>query len=218
MKALVIGATGATGKDLVKQLCQDSDFDEIDIFVRRRSDFHHEKVKAHLVDFDHPEEWKHLVKGDVAFSCLGTTLKSAGSKENQKIIDYDYQFNFAKAAKENNVQDYILVSAYGASPDSKIFYSRIKGELEEAVKNLKFEKTTIFKPGMLERKNTDRNGEVFGLKIIKFFNKLGLFKSQQPLPTEVLAKAMIVASKIKSNSFSEVKLHNIFSFAEKKTQ
>ena len=217
MKALVIGATGATGKDLVNQLCQDSDFDEIDIFVRRRSDFHHEKVKAHLVDFDHPEEWKHLVKGDVAFSCLGTTLKSAGSKENQKVIDYDYQFNFAKAAKENNVQDYILVSAYGASPDSKIFYSRIKGELEEAVKNLKFEKTTIFKPGMLERKNTDRNGEVFGLKIIKFLNKFGLFKSQKPLPTEVLAKAMIVASKIKSNSFSEVKLHNIFSFAEKKT-
>jgi uncharacterized protein YbjT (DUF2867 family) len=218
MKALVIGATGATGKDLVKQLCQDSDFDEIDIFVRRRSDFHHEKVKAHLVDFDHPEEWKHLVKGDVAFSCLGTTLKSAGSKENQKVIDYDYQFNFAKAAKENNVQDYILVSAYGASPDSKIFYSRIKGELEEAVKNLKFEKTTIFKPGMLERKNTDRNGEVFGLKIIKFLNKFGLFKSQQPLPTSILAKAMIVASKIKSNSFSEIKLHSIFSFAEKKTQ
>lgn len=218
MKALVIGATGATGKDLVKQLCQDSDFDEIDIFVRRRSDFHHEKVKAHLVDFDHPEEWKHLVKGDVAFSCLGTTLKSAGSKENQKVIDYDYQFNFAKAARENNVQDYILVSAYGASPDSKIFYSRIKGELEEAVKNLKFEKTTIFKPGMLERKNTDRNGEVFGLKIIKFLNKFGLFKSQKPLPTEVLAKAMIVASKIKSNSFSEIKLHSIFSFAEKKTQ
>lgn len=218
MKALVIGATGATGKDLVKQLCQDSDFDEIDIFVRRRSDFHNEKVKAHLVDFDHPEEWKHLVKGDVAFSCLGTTLKSAGSKENQKVIDYDYQFNFAKAAKENNVQDYILVSAYGASPDSKIFYSRIKGELEEAVKNLKFEKTTIFKPGMLERKNTDRNGEVFGLKIIKFLNKFGLLKSQKPLPTSVLAKAMIVASKIKSNSFSEIKLHSIFSFAEKKTQ
>ena len=218
MKALVIGATGATGKDLVKQLCQDSDFDEIDIFVRRRSDFHHEKVKAHNVDFDHPEEWKHLVKGDVAFSCLGTTMKSAVSKENQKIIDYDYQFNFAKAAKENNVQDYILVSAYGASPDSKIFYSRIKGELEETVKNLKFEKTTIFKPGMLERKNTDRNGEVFGLKIIKFLNKFGLFKSQKPLPTSVLAKAMIVASKIKSNSFSEIKLHSIFSFAEKKTQ
>lgn len=218
MKALVIGATGATGKDLLDMLCQDPDFEQIDIFVRRRSDFHHEKIKAHIVDFDHPEEWKHLVKGDVAFSCLGTTLKSAGSKENQKIVDYDYQFNFAKAAKENLVEDYILVSAYGANPDSKIFYSRIKGELEEAVKTLKFPKTTIFKPGMLERKNSDRGGEITGLKVLKCLNKFGLFKSHQPLPTEVLAKAMVVASKIKSNSFAEIKLHNIFSFAEKKTE
>lgn len=215
MVALVIGATGATGKDLVDQLCKDSDFDEINIFVRRRSDFHHEKVKAHLVDFDQPEEWNHLVKGDVAFSCLGTTLKSAGSQQNQRKIDFEYQYQFAKAAKENNVEDYILVSAYGASPDSKIFYSRLKGELEEAVKKLKFEKTCIFKPGMLERKNTDRNGEVFGLKIIKFLNNFGLFKSQQPLPTSVLAKAMINASKIKSKGFSEIKLHSIFGFAEK---
>jgi uncharacterized protein YbjT (DUF2867 family) len=215
MKALVIGATGATGKDLVDQLSQDPEFDQIDIFVRRRSDFHNEKIKAHIVDFDRPEEWKHLVIGDVAFACLGTTLKTAGSKDNQWKIDYDYQYNFAKAAKENEVGDFVLVSAYGANPSSNIFYSRMKGELEEAIKNLKFEKLTIFKPGMLERKNSDRNGEVFGLKALKFINKLGLFTSQQPLPTEILAKAMINASKIKSNSFSEISLHSIFSFAEK---
>lgn len=216
MKALVIGATGATGTDLVDQLCEDPDFDQVDIFVRTRSDFHHEKVKSHIVDFDHPNEWKHLVKGDVAYSCLGTTLKSAGSKENQKVIDFDYQLEFAKSARENDVEDFILVSAYGANPNSKIFYSRIKGELEVAVRNLNFSKTTIFQPGMLERKNSDRNSEVISLKIIKFLNQLGLFKSQQPLPTAVLAKAMIKASKIKSSGFSEIKLHSIFSFAEKK--
>ena len=215
MKALVIGATGATGKDLVDQLSQDPEFEQIDIFVRRRSDFHNDKITAHIVDFDRPEEWQHLVKGDVAFACLGTTLKSAGSKDNQWKIDYDYQYNFAKVAKENQVEDFVLVSSYGANPDSKIFYSRMKGELEEAIKNLKFEKTTFFKPGMLERKNSDRNGEILGLKALKFVNKLGLFKSQQPLPTWVLAKAMINASKIKSKSFSEVSLHSIFSFAEK---
>ena len=215
MKALVIGATGATGKDLVDQLSQDPEFEQIDIFVRHRSDFHNDKITAHIVDFDRPEEWKHLVKGDVAFACLGTTLKSAGSKNNQWKIDYDYQYNFAKVAKENQVEDFVLVSSYGANPDSKIFYSRMKGELEEAIKNLKFEKTTFFKPGMLERKNSDRNGEILGLKALKFVNKLGLFKSQQPLPTLVLAKAMINASKIKSKSFSEVSLHSIFSFAEK---
>ncbi len=217
MKALVIGATGATGTDLVHQLCEDPDFDEIDIFVRRRSDFHNSKVKAHIVDFDRPEEWQHLVKGDVAFSCLGTTLKSAGSKTNQKIIDFDYQLNFAKAARENGVEDYILVSAYGASADSKIFYSRIKGELEVAVKNLNFPKTTIFQPGMLERKDSDRKAELVGLKALQVLNRIGIFKKHQPLPTAVLAKAMIVASKIKSNSFSEIKLHTIFSFADKKS-
>ncbi len=216
MKALVIGATGATGKDLVHQLCEDPDFDQVDIFVRRRSDFHHPKLKAHIIDFDRPEEWKNLVQGDVAFSCLGTTLKSAGSKANQKVIDYDYQFNFAKAARENGVEDYILVSSYGANPASKIFYSKMKGELEVAVRNLNFPKTTIFQPGMLERKDSERNAELLGLKALHFFNRVGLFKEHQPLPTAVLAKAMILASKIKSNSFSEIKLHNIFSFAAKK--
>ncbi|WP_312900806.1 NAD(P)H-binding protein [Chryseobacterium taichungense] len=218
MKALVIGATGATGKDLVNQLLQDKDFEEVSIFVRKPVDIQNEKLKVHVVNFDNPEEWKSKVKGDVVFSCLGTTLKEAGSKEAQKKVDFDYQYEFAKAAKENNVDDYILVSAYGANPKSKIFYSKMKGELEEAVKKLHFEKITIFKPGMLERKDSDRTGEVLGSRIIKFANKLGLLESQKPLPTDVLAKAMINSSKIKSNGYSSIKLGNIFCFAEKITQ
>ncbi|SEM84274.1 NAD(P)H-binding [Chryseobacterium taichungense] len=218
MKALVIGATGATGKDLVNQLLQDKDFEEVSIFVRKPVDIHNEKLKVHVVNFENPEEWKSKVQGDVAFSCLGTTLKAAGSKEAQKKVDFDYQYEFAKAAKENNVTDYILVSAYGANPKSKIFYSKMKGELEEAVKKLHFEKITIFKPGMLERKDSDRTGEVLGSRIIKFANKLGLLESQKPLPTDILAKAMINSSKIKSNGYSSIKLGNIFCFAEKITQ
>lgn len=215
MKALVIGATGATGKDLVNQLLTDKDFEEITIFVRKPVAIQNDKLKIQVVNFDHPEEWKDKVQGDVAFSCLGTTLKAAGSKEAQRKVDFDYQYDFAKAAKENNVEDYILVSAYGANPKSKIFYSRMKGELEEAVKKLHFEKITIFKPGMLERKDSDRTGEVLGSRIIKFANKLGLLESQKPLPTNVLAKAMINSSKIKSNGYSSIKLGNIFCFAEK---
>jgi uncharacterized protein YbjT (DUF2867 family) len=215
MKALVIGATGATGKDLVEQLLQDRDFEEVHIFVRKPLKIQNDKLKIHVIDFDKPEEWKNIVRGDVAFSCLGTTLKAAGSKEAQRKVDFDYQYEFAKAAKENNVDDYILVSAYGANPKSKIFYSRMKGELEEAVKKLHFEKITIFKPGMLERKDSDRTGEVLGSRIIKFANKLGLLESQKPLPTDVLAKAMINSSKIKSNGYSSIKLGNIFCFAEK---
>ena len=215
MKALIIGATGATGKDLVHQLLQDMDFHEIHVFVRIPLKINDPKLKVHIVDFEKPDDWKDLVKGDVAFSCLGTTLKSAGSKEAQKKVDVNYQYNFAKSAKENGVDDFILVSAYGADPNSAIFYSKIKGELEQKVKELHFDKVTIFQPGMLERKSSDRFGEVAGAKVIKFINKLGLLKSQKPLPTYVLAKAMINASKIKSNGYSKIKLGSIFSFADK---
>ncbi|WP_144283759.1 NAD(P)H-binding protein [Chryseobacterium echinoideorum] len=215
MKALVIGATGATGKDLVQQLLLDNDFNEVNVFVRKPLNIYNDKLQTHVVDFEKPDEWKGLVAGDVAFSCLGTTLKNAGSKEAQRKVDVDYQYEFAKAAKENNVEDYILVSAYGADSKSKIFYSKMKGELEQAVRNLHFNKITIFKPGMLERKDSERTGEVLGSRIIKFANKLGLFESQKPLPTAVLAKAMINASKIKSNGYSSIKLGNIFCFAEK---
>ena len=121
MKALVIGATGATGKDLVNQLLNDPDYQEVNVFVRKPLNIENPKLKNHVVDFEKPEEWQDLVKGNVAFSCLGTTLKSAGSKEAQRKVDYDYQYNFAKTAKDNNVDDYILVSSYGADPNSKIF-------------------------------------------------------------------------------------------------
>lgn len=215
MKALVIGATGATGKDLVQKLLADKDFEEVHAFVRRPLNIENDKLKSHIVNFEQPDEWKDLVKGDVAFSCLGTTLKDAGSKEAQRKVDYDYQYNFAKAAKENEVEDYILVSSYGANPKSKIFYSRMKGELEQSIKALHFNKLMIFQPGMLDRKDSERTGEVLGGKIIKFANKFGVLTQQKPLPTEVLAKAMINSSKIKSYGYSKIKLGSIFSFAEK---
>lgn len=215
MIALIIGATGATGKDLVHQLLQDRDFNEVHVFVRKALKINDPKLIVHIVDFENPANWNDLVKGDVAFSCLGTTLKAAGSKEAQKKVDVDYQYNFAKSAKENGVEAFILVSAYGADSNSAMFYSKIKGKLEQKIKELNFNKVTIFQPGMLERKSSDRFGEVAGAKVIKFINKVGLLKSQKPLPTNVLAHAMINASKIKSNGYSKIKLGSIFSFADK---
>lgn len=217
MKAVVLGATGATGKDLVQILLTDPDFEQIDVFTRRPLDFEHEKLSTHIVDFEHPEEWKNLVSGDVAFSCMGTTLKIAGSKSAQWKVDHDYQYEFAKAAKENEVEDYVLVSSYGANSKSKLFYTRMKGALEDEVEKLHFSKLTIFQPGMLERKNSERKSEVLGAKVIKFANRMGLLESQKPLPTEVLAKAMVNSSKIKSNGNSRIPLGSIFSFAEKKS-
>lgn len=209
MNALLIGATGATGTDLLKKLLNDTSFDEVAVFVRKPIAVTNDKLKVHVVDFDRPEEWNHLVKGDVAFSCLGTTLKAAGSKEAQRKVDYDYQYNFARTAKENNVAHFILVSSFGANSKSDFFYSQIKGELEDAVKKLTFKKTTIFNPGMLQRKNTDRPGEVIAQKVLQFINMLGLFKKHKPLSTEVLAQAMMNAAKNQTNSYDIVKLNAI---------
>jgi uncharacterized protein YbjT (DUF2867 family) len=195
MHALLIGATGATGKDLLDLLLKDDDFHRVDIFVRRNIDKKHEKLHIHVIDFDKPEQWKDLVEGDVLFSCLGTTLKAAGSKEAQWRVDHDYQYEFAKAARENGVDKYLLVSSSGASPGSLFFYPRMKGKLEVAVISLGFPKLSIFNPPILERKNTDRYGEVIGVKVMRFITALGLFRSQRPMPTEVLAKALVNAAK-----------------------
>ena len=191
MTAIVLGATGATGSDLLKQLLNDEVFDRIIIFVRRKIDLLHPKLQIQEVNFDEPEHWKHLVKGDVLFSCLGTTLKTASSKAGQWKVDYEYQLAFAKAASENKVTHYVLVSAKLASSKSIFFYSKMKGKLEDAVRELTFQKLNIFNPPLLLRKNTDRTGEKIAYKIIHTLNKIGLLLSQKPLDTEELAREMV---------------------------
>ena len=188
MKALIIGATGATGKDLVTQLLADDTYSEVHCFVRKPLALSHPKLHAHVVDFETPEPWTDLLRGDVAFSCLGTTLAVAGSKEAQWRVDYDYQYNFAKLCRNNGVPTFVLVSAAGAKAQSKLFYNRMKGQLEDAIKALGFARLLIFQPSVLVRKGSDRKGEQFGLKMIVFLNKLGLFKHYRPMPTDILAQ------------------------------
>jgi uncharacterized protein YbjT (DUF2867 family) len=198
MKVLIIGATGATGKDLLEIVLEDTEIQKVDIFVRREVNMQHEKLHTHIIDFDKPEEWKDLVTGDVLFSCLGTTRKIAGSKEAQWKVDYEYQYQFAKTARENGVEQYVLVSATGASSKSIAFYNKMKGRLEDAVKLLGFPKIIIFNPPLLIRENTDRKVEIIAEKLIKFFNKIGFFHSQT-LSTKALAEAMIESVKALKN-------------------
>lgn len=215
MRAIIIGATGATGKELVHQLLASNDCESVVIFVRRPLSLDHPRLTTRIVDFNQPEKWQHLVQGNVAFSCLGTTLRAAGSKQAQWKVDVDYQFEFAEAAHKNGVPHFILVSSYGANAKSTLFYSRMKGELEQRVRTLGFPQLTVFQPGMLLRPDSDRFSERAGAAVIGSLANLGIFKSYRPLPTATLAKAMINASKIKSDGVSEIKLAAIFGFAEK---
>ncbi|MBF0694832.1 MAG: NAD(P)H-binding protein [Flavobacterium sp.] len=195
MKVLLIGATGATGKDLLPLLLTDPTITQITAFVRRDFDFSHPKLHAHITDFDNPDSYKHLVAGDVLFSALGTTLKDAGSKQAQKKVDYTYQLDFAKAAKENNVPSLVLVSAANASKSSPFFYAKIKGELEDDIRQLNFSKLIIFQPLSLDRKDSNRLLENLSTKALYFFNSIGLLKSYKPLPTKMLAQAMLNTAK-----------------------
>ena len=190
MKALIIGATGATGKDLLAQLLEDEAYSEIHSFVRKPMSISHPKLHAHVVNFDTPEAWSDLLHGDVAFSCLGTTLAVAGSKDAQWRVDYDYQYAFAEHCKNNGVPTFVLVSAAGATAQSKLSYNRMKWALEEAVKKLNFPRLLIFQPSILIRSNNDRGAENFSVKAIHFLNKIGLFKRYRPMPTNVLAQRM----------------------------
>ena len=195
MIAIVIGATGATGKDLVSQLLNDEKFDKVHIFVRREVDIHHEKLQVHVVDFDKIDEWKNELCGDVLFSALGTTIKKAGSQKAQWKIDYTYQYEVAKAARANGIEAMVLVSSAWATADSKVFYTRMKGQLEEDVKKLGFRHLSIMRPPSLIRKNTDRFGERISVKLLQALNKIGLLRSIRPMPTSQVAHAMAMMAK-----------------------
>ena len=190
--ALVLGATGATGRELVKQLVVHPAFASVSIFVRKKPAFEHQKLKVHEIDFSKLESYKNLVVGDVLFSALGTTLKVAGSKVNQYEVDYTYQYEFAKMASENGVNHYALVSSTGANKDSCFFYLKMKGALEEEIKKLSFTAIQIFQPQTLIRQ-TDllRPAEKRVIRMLNTLNRFGTLRSLKPLPVSVLAKKMI---------------------------
>lgn len=210
MKALVIGATGATGKDLVHSLLQDSRYTEIVTYVRRASGLSNSKLTEIVTDFDHLEDVSQYIDGDVFFSCLGTTLKAAGSKDKQRHIDYEIPLQFAKIARTNGVTKTVLLSAYGASASSNIFYSKLKGELEDGIADMGFDQYLIFRPGLLLRKNTDRPTENIMAGVLNFFNSLGLFRKFRPLPTAILAEKLAKAPYTFSAGKHIIELSNIF--------
>lgn len=212
MKALIIGATGATGKDLVHVLLQDPDYKEVAVFVRRPMGITHSKLSEILTDFDKLEEVSAQISGDVLFSCLGTTLKAAGSKEKQRHIDYEIPLKFAEIARRNGIAKIVLLSAYGASASSRVFYSNIKGKLEEATAALAFELYIIFRPGLLLRKDTNRLGERISAGLLKVLNSVGLIRKFRPMPTAVLAEKMAKAPKVFEPGKHEIELDKIFGF------
>lgn len=190
----VIGATGLVGKELVRILLDKPNVNMVRVFARRPTGLKNPKVEEHIVNFDDEETWKPYLTGDVLYSTLGTTLKQAGSKNAQYKVDYTYQFQFAKAAAENGIPSFVLVSSAGANAKSSIFYSRMKGELDEAVQKLPFSNCVILKPSILAGdREIKRTAEEIGNKIMKFVTRF-ILRKYRPIEGKTVARAMIISS------------------------
>ncbi len=193
-KALVIGATGLIGKNVVNQLIQNDAFEKITTLVRKSSGFSHEKLEKIIVNFDQLEEYEQYFQVNDVFSCLGTTIKIAKTKENFRKVDYDYSIKVAELASKATVQNFLMISSMGANSHSNIFYSKVKGEVERDVRKFHFTGLFIFRPSLLlgERKEK-RLGEKVAEKIstIMPFVFTGPLKKYKPIKGEMVAKAMI---------------------------
>lgn len=216
--AIVIGATGLIGNLLVNKLLNDDRYKSVKVFSRRSTGINHPKLEEHLVDFDEMDQWKNQISGDELFSAMGTTIRKAKSTSIQYKVDVTYQYEFAKAASENGVKNYFLVSSSGANAKSKLFYLKIKGELDEKVKSLPFEKIRIFRPSLLLG---DRPQKRFGEKAAEIILKiivpvLPFLKNQRPIEGEKVANAMIGSANLDDKERIRIfELDEIFKLAEK---
>lgn len=179
--ANVIGATGLVGKALVQQLLNDERFGKVRIFVRRDTGLKHLKLEQFVVDFGRTETWEKQLTGDVLFSALGTTLKQAGSKEKQWEIDFTFNLNFARKAKEKGIENYVLVSSIGANAKSSLFYTKMKGELDEAVSKIGFGNLIILRPASLTGPRENRRlAEEISVPILNILTRF-MMKNYRPI-------------------------------------
>ncbi len=172
-------------------------YDKVVVFSRRPLKISHPKLEEHVIDFEKLGKYQHLFKGDDLFMCLGTTMAKAGSKAAFYAVDFTYPYQIALLAIENGVNQLLLVSSVGADPESIFFYSRVKGDLEVAVKKLPFWAIHIFQPSvLLGERNENRWGEQLAGRLARGFDYLtnGLLTKYRPVEAEVVAQAMVSAA------------------------
>lgn len=207
----MLGATGVVGRELVEQLIQVAQIDKVISITRRPMDYATSKVINKVINFEQLAQYADLFKGDMLFSCLGTTLKLAGSITQQRLVDVDYQYRAAELALNNGVSHYLLVSSSGANANSRTAYLKMKGELELKVTALNFPQTSILQPSLLlgERKDF-RLGEKLASALLPLISKIPRLKKYRPITGKQVAVKMcrIALSNIEDNE-PKIQYHKI---------
>jgi uncharacterized protein YbjT (DUF2867 family) len=193
-KAIVIGATGLIGSDLVLKLLDHPNYASVLVIGRRAIPTRHQKLIQLVVDFDNIDSHFQEINGDEVFCCMGTTKKQTPDEVEYRKIDYQYPLDVARIALANGAKQYHLVSSMGANINSSIFYSRTKGEVERELSQLPFESISIYRPSLLVgNRKQKRPSEKLMIGLMRFLNSLliGKLRKYRSIAIEKVANAML---------------------------
>ncbi|MGV3589323.1 MAG: oxidoreductase [Adhaeribacter sp.] len=206
--ALIAGASGLVGSYCLRLLLQSNRYDKVIAIGRKALPMQHPKLRQLIIDFNKLDTYKHSLIADDIYCCLGTTIKEAGSKENFYKVDHTYVVNLAAITSANFASQFLVVSSLGANANSPIFYSRVKGQMENTVKPLPFLGVHIFQPSLLlGPRQQKRLGEKIGAVLMKTvgFLLVGPLKKYKAIAAEDVAKAMLYAA---TQDGAGIKIHD----------
>ncbi len=195
--AILVRASGLVGGELLNLLLHGEAYSKVIVMGRRSLNLEHPKLEEIIVDFDLLDQYKESFRVDEVFCCLGTTIKKAKSKEAFKKVDVDYVLGLAKIAKEMKVEKFLIVSSMGANQKSSIFYSKMKGLVEESLKEIGFNFLHIFRPSLLLGQRQEvRSGESAAAFLSKglSFLLIGGLRKYKPIQAKSVAKGMYNAA------------------------
>jgi uncharacterized protein YbjT (DUF2867 family) len=216
--ALVIGATGLIGRNLVFELLKNPAYTQVTVLVRRDMVIKHEKFHQIMLDFNELEAYREKINAHHVFCCMGSTSAKTPDKENYRRIDFDIPLKTAQIAFENGAESFLLVSSMGANTQSTIFYSRLKAELEEAVKSIGFKNIFILRPSLLlGNRMESRPLETISQYLMKALNPVfvGPLKLYKAIKGETVAKALMNCALSDESGYRLILNHQIFDWAQK---
>lgn len=191
--ALVAGASGLVGGRVLRLLLEDPTYSRVTVLARRELPLSHKKLEQRIASFDRLAQIADFPRVHDVFCCLGTTMKQAGSPDAFRKVDFTYVVELARVAVRHRASQFLVVTAVGADPQSRILYSRVKGEAEEAVRRLQFESIQIFRPSLVvgaraQSRPVERVAWLISLPIAwAFFGPLSRYR---PIRAETMARAM----------------------------
>lgn len=194
MDVWVAGATGLVGSALVEQLLAERAVRRVTTLVRRPSDRGDPRLRERLVEFERLEAELAGQSATHVFCCLGTTIAKAGSASAFRRVDHDYALALGRAAKAAGARQFLLVTAMGANPSSRVFYNRVKGEVELDVSALGLPRVEVFRPSLLLGERAEhRPGERLAIALGAPLRKLllGPLRKYRPVDAADVARAMI---------------------------